>query len=221
VRRFCHSVATTETHQAEMMTDTFGEKFWNSHWQAAGRAGGGSVPPSPYLESELSGITPGTALDAGCGEGAEAIWLAAHGSHVTAADISRTALARAAERADAEGAEVEWIEADLASWVPGRRFSLVSTFYAHPTTPQHEFYTRIAGWVAPGGSLLIVGHRSGSAHGPQPAPQTMVTAASVSALLDAATWDVRAAHEPQRTLHDRDGHAIRLRDVVVHAVRRS
>ena len=121
----------------------------------------GGNPPNPYLAREISGLVPGTALDAGCGAGAEAIWLASHGWQVTAADISSEALARAAERAAAAGgwpSACEWVEADLSVWEPGTRFDLVTTHYAHPAMPQLEFYDRIAGWVAPGGTLLIVGH---------------------------------------------------------------
>ena len=145
------------------MTYGFDKDFWERHWLTGTRRGPGSMggnPPNPYLARETSGLTPGTALDAGCGGGAEAIWLASHGWHVTAADISPAALARAAERAAASGTpeRLRWVEADLSVWSPDARFDLVMTHYAHPAMPQLEFYDRIAGWVAPGGTLLIVGH---------------------------------------------------------------
>ncbi|MFC7640984.1 methyltransferase domain-containing protein [Streptosporangium lutulentum] len=103
------------------------------------------------------------------------IWLASHGWHVTAADISPAALARAAERAATNGTpeRLRWVEADLSVWSPGTRFDLVMTHYAHPAMPQLEFYDRIAGWVADGGTLLIVGHlrtpdSTGHGHGHHP-----------------------------------------------------
>ncbi|WP_443056385.1 class I SAM-dependent methyltransferase [Streptomyces sp. MUM 178J] len=72
-------------------THGFDRDYWERHWQQ-GRAGGpgslGGNPPNPYLAHETAGLAPGTALDAGCGSGAEAIWLASRGWHVTAADIS-------------------------------------------------------------------------------------------------------------------------------------
>lgn len=143
-------------------TEGFGKDFWERHWQDAGATAMGGSPPNPYLAAEAGGLTPGTALDAGCGAGAEALWLAARGWDVTAADISAGALARAAERAAAAGAGVAgrlaWVEADLSAWEPGRRFDLVMTHYAHPAMPQLEFYARIGEWVVPGGTLLIVGH---------------------------------------------------------------
>lgn len=135
----------------------FDKQYWEQHWQ--GRSDGpGSThanPPNPYLERETGSLPPGTALDAGCGSGAEAIWLASHGWRVTAADISSEALANAAERATTSGAVdlVEWIEADLSVWNPDAHFDLVTTHYAHPAMPQLDFYDRIATWVAPGGTL--------------------------------------------------------------------
>ncbi len=111
----------------------------------------GGSPPNPYLARETAGLAPGTALDAGCGAGAEAIWLASRGWDVTAADISSEALAHAAGRA-AEGGvsgHLRWVEADLSIWSPDTRFDLVMTHYAHPAMPQLEFYDRIGAWVAP------------------------------------------------------------------------
>jgi len=102
------------------MTEAFDKHYWDSHWQQASRHGPGQeIDPNPYLSREISGLTPGTALDAGCGEGAEAIWLAEAGWQVTEADVSTEALSRAAERTSRECAAPErvgWIEADLTVW---------------------------------------------------------------------------------------------------------
>ncbi len=151
------------------MTHEFDKDYWEEHWRE--REGGpsalGGTTPNPYLATELGDLAPGTALDAGCGGGAEAIWLAEAGWEVTAADISSVALAGAAERASAYGAaeRVQWVEADLGTWEPTAQFDLVTTHYAHPPTPQLEFYDRLATWVAPGGTLLIVGHLLTHDHG--------------------------------------------------------
>ncbi|MGW4957496.1 class I SAM-dependent methyltransferase [Nonomuraea sp. NPDC004186] len=210
------------------MTYEFDKDFWERHWQE-GRAGGsgsmGGNPPNPYLARETSGLTPGTALDAGCGGGAEAIWLASHGWHVTAADISSEALARAAERAATSGASerLQWVEADLRLWNPGDRFDLVMTHYAHPAMPQLEFYDRIAGWVAPGGTLLIVGHLhtpESTGHGHQHPAEASATAVTVTARLDGTEWEIVTAEEPRRTLTGHGGRAVPLHDVVVRATRR-
>jgi SAM-dependent methyltransferase len=210
------------------MAHGFDKDFWERHWEQ-GRAGGpgsmGGNPPNPYLARETGGLAPGTALDAGCGGGAEAIWLAVHGWQVTAADISSEALARAAERAAASGAaeRLRWVEADLSGWSPDARFDLVMTHYAHPAMPQLEFYDRIAGWVAPGGTLLIVGHLDApgaAGHAHHPPAEASVTAAAITARLDSAEWKVVTDEEHLRTLPGHGGGAVALRDVVVRATRR-
>jgi SAM-dependent methyltransferase len=197
-------------------THEFDQDYWERHWQQAHRTGDASAP-NPYLSRETGGLVPGTALDAGCGAGAEALWLAARGWQVTAADIAPEALALAARRAPA--GRVRWVEADLTVWDPGMRFDLVTTHYAHPAMPQTAFYERIAGWVAPGGTLLIVGHlhASGAAgHGHHPPAEASVTRADITALLDSAGWEIVTAEEHLRTV---PGRAVPLRDVVVRATR--
>jgi SAM-dependent methyltransferase len=211
--------------------------YWESHWQQAdGHGPGREIVPNPYLALEISSLAPGTALDAGCGEGAEAIWLSTEGWQVTAADISTEALARAAERATtgcAAPERAQWVEADLSAWEPGKQFDLVTTHYAHPAMPQLAFYERISGWVAPGGTLLIVGHLHTSetpghghsqeqrGHGHNPPEEVSVTAASITVGLDATEWDIVTADEPIRTLTNRAGRTVQLDDVVVRATRRS
>jgi SAM-dependent methyltransferase len=212
------------------MTHGFDKDYWESHWQQAG--GRDALAANPYLARETGGLLPGTALDAGCGEGAEAIWLAAAGWRVTAADISGEVLARAAASASAGAVaqRVRWVEADLSVWEPEGQFDLVTTHYAHPAMPQLAFYARLAAWVAPGGTLLLVGHLlgpdghghghgHGGGHGHHPPPEASVTAASITAGLDPAGWDVLTADEPVRTVIRRGGEG-RLHDVVVRATRR-
>jgi SAM-dependent methyltransferase len=210
-------------------THGFDQDYWEEHWRRAHGAGEGS-PPNPYLERELTGVVPGTALDAGCGEGAEARWLAAHGWQVTAADISSGALAHATDRAAASRtAGVQWVEADLGVWEPGRQFDLVTTHYAHPAMPQLEFYDRIASWVAPAGTLLIVGHLhhpervSTAQHGhgePEPPASASVTAVDITARLDPAVWEIVTAEESHRAMGGHDGQGVSVADVVIRAVRR-
>ncbi len=65
------------------MTHEFDKDYWDRHWQRA-RSSDSTAPsessPSggaePVRRSRDGRLVPGTALDAGCGEGAEAIWLA-------------------------------------------------------------------------------------------------------------------------------------------------
>lgn len=215
------------------MSDGFDQDYWESHWRDA-EGSGDLIPPNPYLVAETSGLVPGTALDAGCGEGAEARWLAAQGWQVTAADISSEALDRARSQPGSD--TVRWVRADLGTWEPGTAYDLVTTHYAHPAMPQLDFYDRVARWVSPGGTLLVVGHLQSGGHGhghgeghghghreghdPGPPAHASVTAADVAGRLDPAAWDVRTAQEPVRSLGERGGHEMTLHDVVVRAVRR-
>lgn len=195
----------------------FDRDYWQRVWRESAGGAMSQSPPSPYLERELADLTPGLALDAGCGAGAEAIWLAAHGWQVTGADISGEALAHAARRADEAGVgdRVTWVQADLGAWDPATRFDLVTTHYAHADIPQLELYDRLASWVAPGGTLLVVGH---GAHAHPEAAS--VTAAAVAARLDESDWTVVTAEECRRTHEDVGGGTVTLHDVVVRAVRR-
>jgi hypothetical protein len=110
-------------------------------------------------------------------------------------------------------------------WVPGRQFDLVTTHYAHPAMPQLDFYDRLAGWVAPGGTLLIVGHlHTGSGHddhghGGHPPEEASATAAAVTVRLDPREWQVVTAEETHRAHAGHGGGEAHLHDVVVRATR--
>lgn len=213
----------------------FDKDYWDEHWHEAVGAddsgAGRRLAPNPHLVSETRDLAPGTALDAGCGEGLEASWLASRGWDVTAADISSEALARAAARATERDAAIEeeagtpgrvqWVEADLSAWEPAGTYDLVMTHYAHPAMPQLAFYRRIADWVAPGGTLLVVGHlhHGSTGDGHHPPARASVTAADVTAALDPALWAVVTAEERSRATGS--GHeGAPLHDVVVRATRR-
>jgi SAM-dependent methyltransferase len=212
------------------MTHSFDQDYWDQIWQGDRGASMGAAPPNPYLAQELGDLPPGSALDAGCGAGAEAIWLATHGWQVTAADIASEALARAAARAAESGVAegVQWVQADLSTWEPDAQFDLVTTHYAHPAMPQLEFYDRIASWVAPGGTLLIVGHlhheaAGGHGHGhggDGPPAAASATADAITARLEPAVWEVVTAAEVDRTISGHGGREAVLHDVVVRASRR-
>ena len=107
-------------------------------------------------------------------------------------------------------------------WEPGRRFDLVTTNYAHPAMPQLAFYERIADWVAPGGTLLIVGHLHDDAadsHGHHPPAEATVTLADITRGLGSDAWSINRAEERTRTLAGPGGRAVTLRDAVVQATR--
>ncbi len=205
------------------MTHEFDKDFWEQHWQERPDDGPASRPiePNPYLIRETSDLPVGTALDAGCGEGDEAIWLAASGWAVTGADISIDALVRAADRAAgaSSGMQLKWIEADLTQWEPGEQFDLVTTHYAHPSIPQLAFYDRLSRWVGPGGTLLIVGHLQGGGHGHASHGAAAVSLHDITARFAAPDWQILTAEEQARTLTSPTGAPVELHDVVVRAIR--
>lgn len=206
------------------MTHTFDQDYWDQHWDSrrSGTPPAPAVtPPNPHLLREVADLPPGTALEAGCGAGAEAIWLASRGWDVTAVDIAQEPLARAAAQAAASGVadRVRWVQADLTTWEPAASHDLVTTHYAHPATPQLEFYDRIAAWVSPGGTLLIVGHLHHGHGDGEPPASASVTAADITRRLDPTAWDVVTATESQRTVAFGGKGPVVLHDVVVRATR--
>ncbi|GAB3933742.1 class I SAM-dependent methyltransferase [Micromonospora vulcania] len=163
----------------------------------------------------------------GSGEGADAVWLAERGWRVTAVDISTTALGRAAGHADAAGVGdlIEWTHADLRETPPAQEaYDLVSAQFMHlPPEQRRELFTRLAAAVAPGGTLLIVGHHPfdlwTSAHRLH-VPDMMFTGEEVADSLDPARWEVLSAEARPRTGHDPEGQEITLHDAVLLARRR-
>jgi SAM-dependent methyltransferase len=116
--------------------------------------------PNGRLVAEVTGLAPGRALDVGCGEGADAIWLARTGWTVVAIDISDVAVGRAREAAHLAGAVVEWVRGDaLRASFPAGAFDLVSMQYpALPKSAGEAAVRTLLDAVRPGGLLLAVYH---------------------------------------------------------------
>jgi SAM-dependent methyltransferase len=116
--------------------------------------------PNGRLVAEVAALAPGRGLDVGCGEGADAIWLARQGWTVTAIDVSDVALERAREAAASAGATVEWICGDaLQTALPARSFDLVSLQYpALPRAAGDAAVRMLLDTVREGGLLLAVYH---------------------------------------------------------------
>jgi SAM-dependent methyltransferase len=131
---------------------------WNRRW--AGERAHASSAPSEFLIAETEVLPPGRALDVACGAGRNAVWLARRGWRVTGVDFSDVALRAARELAASAGVEVEWIEADAVTWIPPRgAYDLVTVMYLQlPAAERRAALGHAAGAVAPGGTLLVVGH---------------------------------------------------------------
>jgi 2-polyprenyl-3-methyl-5-hydroxy-6-metoxy-1,4-benzoquinol methylase len=199
----------------------FDSRWWEQHYREHGVS---DSEPSPYLASEVSTLPVGSALDAGCGDGADAVWLAQHGWEVTAVDVSQTAVAQARERAVAQAPEVSdrltWVVADLTSWTPPRQYDLVVSHYVHPDQPFAEFVARLAESMSPGGTLLVVGHDDEDEHSRVHAPaDASVAAASVTAALNPSRWEIVLAERRSRHV-THDSRSITMHDLVVKAHRR-
>jgi SAM-dependent methyltransferase len=187
----------------------FDRDSWERRWAQVLRDHPDMVagrPPNAHLLTEVSDLPAGLALDAGCGHGAEAIWLAARGWKVTAVDFSVTALEHARSAAQALGAgvadRVEWVEGDLGTWVPPRRrFDLVTCLYVHAAGSVVEMVARLATAVAPRGTLFLVGHLPVDPVTGEPTPaagQVQVNVEDAAQALDAGEWRIIVADERPR-----------------------
>jgi SAM-dependent methyltransferase len=205
----------------------FTQEYWDERYGSAEAIWSGD--PNPHLVATVGDLAPGTALDVGSGEGADAIWLATQGWQVTGVDISAVALERAAGHAvkagDEIAARITWRQVDVLSWDPApERYDLVSAqFMQLPQPALTSLHRRLAAAVRPRGTLLIVGHHPSdletSAHRTH-RPDLMFTADQVAATLDPGEWEIAAATAPGRQALDPDGRQITIRDAVLRAVRR-
>jgi SAM-dependent methyltransferase len=116
-----------------------------------------SGEPNALVAEIVDGWSPGRALDLGAGEGRHALWLASLGWTVTAVDFSSVGIDRGRGLAASRGLHVDWVVADATDWLPaeGDVYDLVLVAYLH--LPE-DVVRRAAGWLAPGGSLVVVGH---------------------------------------------------------------
>ena len=183
--------------------------YWEGRWTQVLREHPDKIAgrrASAHLLNEAADVQPGRALDAGCGHGAEAVWLASRGWRVTAVDYSATALDLARSRASAIGGEVaeriEWTEGDLTTWAPPPgAYDLVFSLYVHVQGSVGEMVRRLGTGVAPGGTLLLVGHRPIDPATGAPtaaAGQVQVSVDAAVDALDPRDWRIVVAEERPR-----------------------
>jgi SAM-dependent methyltransferase len=201
----------------------FDAQWWEHHYQdaAAGPTGGPSAP----LVAELVEVPPGTVLEAGCGTGVDAVWLARQGWDVTAVDVSPTALVHARTLAEQHEPDltgrISWVVADLTVWRPPLQYDLVVSLYVHPDMPFGDFVGRLAQAVRPGGTLLIVGHDHTDSHSAANAPQpASIGPEAITRALALDQWDVAVAEARTRQV-TRGSTELTVTDLVVKAHRRS
>lgn len=205
--------------------------FWEQRYSGTDQSWSGS--PNYSLVDVVAGLAPGRALDLGCGEGADAVWLAEQGWDVTGIDISATAVARATAAAAKAGLgddRVRFVATDLDAWSGDGEFDLITASFFHSPVPLERtgILRRAAARVAPGGHLLIVSHAA-------PPPGVEVPAAHLAMLLspeaevDALTlpsseWTTVIAEtrpRPLTRLQAHAGHGVDEIDDVIVLLRRS
>ena len=206
--------------------DGHGRVFSSECWDGRYKEGGDGLVagPSSYVTEDLADLTPGSCLEAGCGTGADAIWLASHGWDVTGVDVSPAAIERARsflerETVDMRGS-LEWVVADLMSWKPPQRYDLVVSQYVHPDGPFTAFVERLAGAVGAEGTLFVVGHDHADSHVAEHMRHHDVSmgTAAVTDALDLKQWTMVVAETRHRQMQRR-GEAVSLVDTVVRAQR--
>ncbi len=216
-----------DTREAVDRHRVFSAAAWDERYrQSPDRIWSGN--PNAVLVTEAATLRPGRALDVGCGEGADALWLAEQGWEVTGTDISAAALTRAQEHARARGQEVSWVAADLRADPPRPGgYDLVTAHFMHLPTPERtELYRNLVAAVAPGGTLLVVGHdrvdEHVNAHGadnPWARYDMFFTAEQLVAELDLSDWLIEVAESRARTVTDDQGGQETRWDAVLRARR--
>ena len=174
-----------------------------------------------FLAAEAVDLPAGRALDLACGEGRNAVWLAERGWDVTGVDFSQVGLDKGERLALERGVSVSWLQADVVEWVPPQEaFELVAILYLHlDKAATRDVLRRAAGAVAPGGTLLVVGHdptNVDAGHGGPQNPAILMAPDEIVAALDGLR--IERAERVLRPVPaaGEDVHAI---DALVRAVR--
>ncbi len=213
--------ADRETATDAYLGDPTVREDWDARYRESERLWSGR--PNGALVVEVADLPPGRVLDVGCGEGADAVWLAARGWDVTALEVSGVALERAAGHARDAGVVVHWVHAGLAeAGLPPGSFDLVSAQYpALQRTPDSAAERALLAAVAPGGLLLLVHHAgmdTQPVHDGRFDPADYVWPAMVAARLD-EDWQVEVDEQRPRIVPEGGAGAHHVDDVVLRARR--
>jgi len=204
--------------------DMFTQQFWDERYAGSTRVWSGR--PNQRLVEQVTGLAPGRALDVGCGEGADVVWLAEQGWLAAGVDVSQVAIDRGAEHAAEAGVadRTTWARVDVLGGqpLPGGMDLVTSSFLHPPLALFAQTMDAIAGAVRPGGTLLVVGHHPADAGTGLRNPalaHLLFTPEQVLGRLAADAWDVVVAEGQTRESTHSDGVTHTLTDTVVRAVR--
>lgn len=197
--------------------------FWENRYRESEKIWSGE--PNPQLIAEAAGLEPGKALDVGCGEGADAIWLARQGWRVTAVDFAQAALDKGEAEAQRQGVAemISWVREDLGAWNPTCEYDFVSAQFFHLEPPLRDAVLHsLAAAVVAGGSMLVVGHSRQDltkSIGHEHHGDLLFDPAEIGPLFDPTGWDVIVSETRERVITDSKGNPVTATDTVVRAVR--
>jgi SAM-dependent methyltransferase len=218
--------AAGAAHHRSMDDTTTHQEYWDGRYGEHHHMWSGE--PNTVLVQEVTGLDAGTALDLGCGEGGDAVWLARQGWRVTAVDISGVALERAARHAAEAGVadRIDWQRRDLAESFPEGTYDLVSAQFLHSPAdmPREEVLRAAAAAVAPGGILLIVGHAGPPPWDPDAHPGVHLPTPEevrLSLRLADGEWEVLRSDEHERVQTAPDGRTMTRTDNALMLRRRT
>ena len=127
--------------------------FWTEAWRSEADQ---VMVADRVLQPELATLRPGRALDLGCGNGANALKLAAGGWQVTGIDCAAPAIALARSAAHDQGLDARFHCVDFGEWQPAARYDLVILTYALPAgAAARRVLQTAARALQPGGILLV------------------------------------------------------------------
>ncbi len=199
---------------------SFDREFWNNRYETTELVW--TAQPNLFLVAEVEGLSPGRALDLGAGEGRNAVWLARQGWRVTALDFSETGLAKARALALSAGVELDTVCEDAGDLQVYSAFDLVIVMYLHlPQERRRAVYRRAADAVAPGGTLLVVGHDAtnlADGHGGPQDPAVLFSPDEVASDLVGTGLEIDRAERVLRSVATDDGERIAI-DALVRARR--
>jgi thioredoxin reductase/SAM-dependent methyltransferase len=198
--------------------------WWEARYAGTEHAWSGRV--NKVLADVAAGLTPGRALDLGCGEGGDVVWLAQRGWTVTGIDLSRTATERGRAAAAAAGISPDsarFEAADLATWTTPERYDLVTISFLHSwpvPIPRNEILRHATEFVAPGGHLLVTAHVGAPSwsgdHELVHSYRFPTPASDLDALaLETGRWDVLVCETRQREVAAPDGSPATIDDGVL------
>ena len=181
-----------------------------------------TATPNRFLAQEVAGLAPGRVLDLACGEGRHAVWLAEQGWQAHGVDFSEVAIEKARRLAEARALDAKFEVADLTEWDPVGQWDLVLVFYLQLPVDERRIVLRTAAAaVAPGGTLLVVGHDSRNlehGYGGPKYPDVLFTPEDVTADISGSGLELERAEPVERPVETPEGERVAI-DALIRARR--